>query len=676
MNDKDIDLRVLENADDDTIRKIAADCPSSDEAKERMFAMSRKIYNSRTNEREYNKETEVSGVEIYRKPKWHKFTAVAAALLIVTGVTAGGVMLTRNKGDHKIVNSEIEASTSPFGDLSDFRVRIMSTATAPSVFEPGTDKKLALTEALNNAEWNELSADTPVPDGERQIIYFKKGNETFSLIVCTDGTIYYSSNSNEERYQIDDETQNVIYQALKYEPESGDKLISIDADSVDDIDMIWQDTTEPEVTTEPEINTEPVTNAEKNDDMSEVYFPPLNKTVKVPTNKCSFFTGEWDEKTAFSCENVPELIEAFGKVKWNKRTDIPTGEYIVTASFRCSDDKYIYSYDIYYNDYIVLKYEDIVSGEMTTEIYSTSTDEDVTLYSAFREAEEKITSQMLPDEWFTHEIPNNSFISRKDEIGVITPMDETDEKEFVNALTSASWEKLPDETVTGECIYKLRFFAHNSELNLNIYNDGTAYIEQYSKYRISESLVEDLARISDNVWAKISPENYTDKMPANKEEVFNKAKEFYDKALKYYYNFGPEGCLNLEIAEGIAQQFEDGSAGWLIKNVNSIDEINDMYHEFFSDRYPENDIRKSNYVFEKDGHVYMRPSGKGSNILFQSTELSDVLYQKDDEIFFTVNNNYSEVEFGGNTTWTEKLLFSVVIQPDGSWKVGKITCPW
>ncbi|MBQ6181257.1 MAG: hypothetical protein IJK31_06165 [Ruminococcus sp.] len=668
MNDRDIDLKALENADDETIRRIAAGCPASDEEKERMFAMSRKIYNSRTNEREYNNEAEVSGVDIYRKPIWHKLAAVAAAMLIVTGVTAGGVLLSRNKGDHITVSSETKISTSPFGDLSDYRVRIMTAAIAPSVFEPNADKKLALTEALNSAEWTEISKDTPLPDGESKQIYFKKGDNTFSLIIYPDDTIYYNSGSDSKRYQLDEKALNAINNAVKYEPESGDKLITIELSAIDSVDPIWQDITEPETTTEPVVSTE------INEDMSEVYFPPLNTKVKVPTKNCSFYMGEWNEETAFSCEYVPELIKAFGNVSWNKETAIPDNKTIY-ESFRCSDDQHIYSYDIYTTDYIVLKCENTVNGNVTTDIYSLSEDNGIALISAFNDAWDMVTSVLPPNEWFIHERPHYAFISRTGDTDTITHINETDEEEFVNALTSASWEKLPDDAATGDCIYKLRFIAGHIQLDFNIYNDDTAYCECRGKYRISSDLKDELSRISDNVWAKISPENYADKMPANKEEVLNQGIKIYEEALLKYQNFGPEG-LGLDIAGGESQQFDSGNAGWLINNVNSIDEINDMYHEFFSDRYPENDIQNSGMLFEEDGHVYLRPAGRGSNILFKSTEVSDVLYQNGDEIFFLVDNNYDDTDFAGNTKWTEKTLFSVVEQPDGSWKVGKFTLPY
>ena len=44
--------------------------------------------------------------------------------------------------------------------------------------------------------------------------------------------------------------------------------------------------------------------------------------------------------------------------------------------------------------------------------------------------------------------------------------------------------------------------------------------------------------------------------------------------------------------------------------------------------------------------------------------------------FFIVDNNYDDLDFDGTAKWTEKTLFSVVVQPDGSWKVGKFTVPY
>ena len=159
MNDKDINLDALENADEDTIKKIAADCPASDEEKERMFAMSRKIYKERTKESNNINDMEVSGVDVYKRPAWLKFAAAAAAIAIAAGaVTGGGILLKRHRTQPKVDSSEIEErAMSPFGDLSGCRVRLSNAAIAPAVFEPHEENRTALLTALNEGEWNKIA---------------------------------------------------------------------------------------------------------------------------------------------------------------------------------------------------------------------------------------------------------------------------------------------------------------------------------------------------------------------------------------------------------------------------------------------------------------------------------------------------------------------------------------
>ena len=66
--------------------------------KERMFAMSRKIYKERTKESKGTPVIEVSGVEIYKNSFWQKIVSVAAAIALVTGGVAGGwAMLKKSK---------------------------------------------------------------------------------------------------------------------------------------------------------------------------------------------------------------------------------------------------------------------------------------------------------------------------------------------------------------------------------------------------------------------------------------------------------------------------------------------------------------------------------------------------------------------------------------------------
>ena len=230
MNDKEFDLDALENADEDTIKKIAADCPASDEEKERMFAMSRKIYKERTKEsNNINTETlEVSGVEKYRKPIWQKFVAAAAALALTAGAVTGGVLLFRKGGQNHITNvSENETAVSPFGDLSGHDMRIMTAAVAPQVFVPKDELRTAMVKAFNEGEWTEVPVDTPVPDGESVQIFFRKAEDVFSFVLYGDGTILCDNGETQSRWQISEDIRKAVYAASEFDIESGDVLLYI-----------------------------------------------------------------------------------------------------------------------------------------------------------------------------------------------------------------------------------------------------------------------------------------------------------------------------------------------------------------------------------------------------------------------------------------------------------------
>ena len=200
MNDKELGLDVFEMADDEEIKRIAADCPASPEEKERMFKLSQKIYNERTNESNKAHAVEVSGVEQYKKPIWHKIVSAAAALALVAGLGAGGYMLARNKGaDNHFAggeNSQVQEaaeSNYPFGSLENERVRFTLPAIAPAVVELTPEKVSELALRLNELPWEEVEEEIE-PDGERGLIFFYNNDDPYMLEVSADGTIRYYKN--------------------------------------------------------------------------------------------------------------------------------------------------------------------------------------------------------------------------------------------------------------------------------------------------------------------------------------------------------------------------------------------------------------------------------------------------------------------------------------------------
>lgn len=201
MNDKELGLDVFEMADDEEIKRIAADCPASPEEKERMFKLSQKIYNERTNESNEAHADEVSGVEQYKKPIWHKIVSAAAALALVAGLGAGGYMLARNKGaDNHFAggeNSQVQEaveSNYPFGEID--RVRMLCPAIAPAAIELESEDLNELVTMLYDLPWEELS-DKQTAEGENSLLHIYNNNDPYLLIVnMLDGSIMYCKDAD------------------------------------------------------------------------------------------------------------------------------------------------------------------------------------------------------------------------------------------------------------------------------------------------------------------------------------------------------------------------------------------------------------------------------------------------------------------------------------------------
>ncbi len=201
MNDKELGLDVFEMADNEEIKRIAADCPASPEEKERMFKLSQKIYNERTNESNEAHADEVSGVEQYKKPIWHKIVSAAAALALVAGLGAGGYMLARNKGaDNHFAggeNSQVQEaaeSNYPFGEID--RVRMLCPAIAPAAIELEPEQVAELTSMLNELTWEEINDKEPA-EGENSLLHIYNNNDPYLLIVnMLDGSIMYCKDAD------------------------------------------------------------------------------------------------------------------------------------------------------------------------------------------------------------------------------------------------------------------------------------------------------------------------------------------------------------------------------------------------------------------------------------------------------------------------------------------------
>ena len=665
MNDKELNLDVLENADEDTIKKIAADCPASDEEKERMFAMSRKIYKERTKESEYKNDMEVSGVDVYKRPAWLKFAAAAAAFAIAAGpVTGGGILLKRHRTQPKVDSSETEErAMSPFGDLSGCRVRLTNAAIAPAVFEPNEENRTALLTALNEGEWDKISLDTPLPDGETELIYLMNGTKPCRLTLYGDHTICYEDNSSKERYEIDIDTENAVREAIKYDPEAGDELIYLDVNDLNNINSVW------------------LTTSSLNPDYADVYIPPAGKIFTVPAKNCRFCINEkWDAEAAFSCENIPETLSIFTELEWKEADCEPNFvDDICFFSFRCSDNDSLFNYslNVYSNGYAYAEYSDKSTGEAGSCMYMLKSQDRGNLQAAFVSAAFAQLDNMDPAEEIKHCKLLLMQISRTDDTSKLLNLyDNAMYTTAADALKAASWEVLPDDAECGEEVCRLRINENLYLQTYYFYDNNVAVIGyEKKKYSVSPELTDTIKSLSDYAWKRAEPHN---QLENEAPDTLERGKEAYQNALETNgkFNGGATDLLDIDTSSEGYRDFGDGFSGYLVRNVSSIDEINEMYHQTFSDRYPENSFIDGSPYFERDGKVYWYAGGKGSHIYYLGTEVLGILRRTDDEIFFAVENSYGGGNVDETPPWTEQTEFSVVVQPDGSWKVGKLTVPY
>ena len=313
MKDNEFDLEILENADDAEIRKIADNCPASESDKERMFAMSRKIYNERTEESKESPAIEVSGVEIYKRPLWHKIVSAAAVIALIAGGTAGGWAML-HKSRFLVAHVDNEGTLPPvtdaerhypFGEID--RVLIMTSAIAPAVFEPNEEVFLELTRAFQSGEWTIESKDTPFPDGETVQLFFCNNGDPYKLVLYGDHTMLWDNGTETARYSVSEDIAQAVYSAAKYDIESLDRLIYND-DTDDLIHSVWNNLSDKQ-------------DGVLSEDIKyyTVYNPVTDKEQIYSENNCSLYEM-YDSMTYYGngYDMMDHVTELINKAEWKE----------------------------------------------------------------------------------------------------------------------------------------------------------------------------------------------------------------------------------------------------------------------------------------------------------------------------------------------------------------------
>lgn len=147
-----------------------------------------------------------------------KFKKMGISLLVITGVCLAGssIYLKNDKikaEDVKTCDTAAAELKSPFGDISDNRIRFAYLGIDPEVFEIEKSECKEVSSLLNSFDWKEIPLDSPRGDGESFTIYVYDGKDSFELIFYPQyKNIEFISENEHKKYEgISDESYYELF---------------------------------------------------------------------------------------------------------------------------------------------------------------------------------------------------------------------------------------------------------------------------------------------------------------------------------------------------------------------------------------------------------------------------------------------------------------------------------
>lgn len=134
------------------------------------------------------------------------------------------------------------------------------------------------------------------------------------------------------------------------------------------------------------------------------------------------------------------------------------------------------------------------------------------------------------------------------------------------------------------------------------------------------------------------------------------------------------GCpYNLDMDSVIQNGF-----GWTYykitdENINSLADVENVYYSVFSDRYPNEDLKMLYLEFE--GAVYALNGQREMNLYYSVSRITGIQSYTDDEIFFTVENQFEGTDMKPDEPYSQEETFSMVLD-DNKIRVGQFRLPY
>lgn len=135
---------------------------------------------------------------------------VCAALLTACGHDTG---LEMSDSVPENNSSEVTAENSVPEFLENVtwdRLRLMSAAIAPYTMEVPENQIPPVRDALLSAEWEEIDADTPIPDGENYSAFVYNNSSPFRLVFYGDYTVDFDNGDSQRKYRVSSEAYEAV----------------------------------------------------------------------------------------------------------------------------------------------------------------------------------------------------------------------------------------------------------------------------------------------------------------------------------------------------------------------------------------------------------------------------------------------------------------------------------
>ncbi|MDE6501916.1 MAG: hypothetical protein K2L10_07505 [Ruminococcus sp.] len=109
------------------------------------------------------------------------------------------------------------------------------------------------------------------------------------------------------------------------------------------------------------------------------------------------------------------------------------------------------------------------------------------------------------------------------------------------------------------------------------------------------------------------------------------------------------------------------------EHIKSFSDIEEYYYCVFSERYPNEDLKR--LYIESDGSVYAFNGKREMNAYYSVSRIKEIQSRTDDEIFFTVENQFEGNDFNPEESYSEEETFSIVLADDKI-RVGQFRLPY